>query len=125
MRHSVAVIGSFCVVLSTMSASLCAAQGLTPIDQCPTDLKPIIDPSPTFPESGEWQLSVTVGFVLDRDGSVLVPRIQDAKWTVSDKVGTIPPAFEKAIIDAFSKWRFPPRPKPCKGSIRRGFSQAF
>ena len=121
MRSSTAV-PLFAAFLLVLLARPCAAQGVSPIAQCPADLQPIVEPSPNFPDHGEFQLSVTVTFVLDRDGSVAVPRISDSTWTVRDQVTTIPTSFAAAIVEAALKWRFPPRATPCKGSISRTFS---
>jgi len=125
MRLSTTVICAFTVALSATISPLCGAQGLRPIDQCPDGLKPSFHPSPNFPEYGEWQVSVTVSFVLDRDGSVLVPAIRDATWQAADKTETMPPSFEKAIVEAFTKSRFPPQPRACKGTISFGYSHRF
>jgi hypothetical protein len=79
VRVNPVFVGIFTVALSATIAPVCNAQGLMPIDQCPDDLQPSFFASPSFPAYGEWQLSVTVSFVLDRDGSVLAPAISDAK----------------------------------------------
>jgi hypothetical protein len=94
-------------------------------DPCPADLQPIVRPSPEFPEDREWKLSVIAIFLVDRDGRVLTPRVRVVSWTLAGESGTMPMSFEKAIVDAMSKWRFPPRSKPCTGSIWRDFSHAF
>jgi hypothetical protein len=94
-------------------------------EECSADLRPTNHPSPEFPEYGNWQLSVIVSFFLYPNGQVVILGIPDAKWSLGGKVGIMPMDFGKAIVDAFPKWRFPPRSKPCMGSIALDFRNAL
>jgi hypothetical protein len=101
------------------------AQAAGPFSECPADLQPTVQPLPEFPPYGNWRLSVTVRFFVDTDGSVVVPSVWDARWTLEGKTGKIPPSFKSAIVDAVSKWRFPPQSTPCASSISRTFSNTL
>jgi hypothetical protein len=92
--------------------------------RCPADLEPIVHPAPEFPPYSDWRLSVTVRFFVDTDGMVLVPSVLEAKFSVAGQVEKIPPNFERAIVDAIARWRFPPQSNACSGSITRTFSHA-
>jgi hypothetical protein len=110
---------------SSRSPSSPRAQAAGPFSECPANLRPTVEPPPDFPAYGNWALSVTIRFFVDTDGRVVVPSVWDARWTLESRTEKIPQSFKSAIVDAVSRWRFPPRSTPCASNISRTFSNVL
>jgi hypothetical protein len=110
---------------SSRSPSSPRAQAAGLFSECPANLRPTVEPPPDFPAYGNWALSVTIRFFVDTDGRVVVPSVWDARWTLEGRTEKLPQSFKSAIVDAVSRWRFPPRSTPCASNISRTFSNVL
>src|SRR5689334_10957277 len=103
VMRSTSVVLALGVVLS-LCGSMCRAQGIRLIDECPHDLEPVERASAALPERHvalAWDYIVVATFVVDLDGSVVAPRIKQSRFSVSSTGPAPTPAgFDAAVIAA-------------------------
>jgi hypothetical protein len=117
MRRALVVGALVCVVTST------GAQPLRLIDACPSEMKPVASPSPAFPASAAFDYHVTVSFVIDVGGAVLVPRVKLSRISIDGtRKSPAPPEFDSALVAALAKWKYASRVRPCAATFELSFS---
>jgi hypothetical protein len=118
LMRSALVVGALgCVVTSI------GAQPLRLIDTCPSELKPVESPAPAFPGPAAFDYRVTVSFVIDVGGAVLVPRVKASRISIGGtKRSPAPPEFDSALVAALTKWKYATRLRPCAATVELSFS---
>ena len=99
------------------------AQPLRLIDTCPSELKPVASPAPVFPQAAAFDYHVTVSFVIDVGGAVLVPRVKVSRISINGtRKSPAPPEFDSALVAALTKWKYESRVRPCAATAELSFS---
>ena len=104
------------VCLLALNSSAAVAQ-----TQCPSDMVLLADEYPTLPPilHNTYSGYALVSFHLDAIGRVSAPQVLSSEWTpVGNARGSVARGYEEAIVEAATKWRYPPGIGPCIGTRR-------
>jgi hypothetical protein len=93
-----------------------AAQGIKRIENCADPITPVQAGAVELAVKGRHDYTARVTFIIDVNGSVLIPRIKESKL---DPVGGAEGLLAKAdaaFLAAFAEWRYAKRSVPCAAS---------
>ena len=97
-------------------SSVAAAQGIKRIENCADPITPVQAGAVELAVKGRHDYSARVTFIIDVNGSVVIPRIKESRLEpVSGAEGLLAKA-DAAFLAAFAKWRYAKRSVPCAAS---------
>jgi hypothetical protein len=103
-------------VVAFLLGGVAAAQGIKRIENCVDPIKPVEAPAIELPVKGEHDYSVLVTFIIDVNGSVVVPRVKESKLNLGGSADGVLAQADAAFLAAFAKWRYAKRSMPCAAS---------
>ena len=102
------------LVLIGISTSACSAQQSIPA--CPSGLQPLTSVPPILPAKlhNDFEGSVVISFVIDRDGRVQSPVVASSAWQPMGRTSPSKSGHNDVVLSAIQQWRYPSQPRPCR-----------
>lgn len=99
----------------------------SPLRACEAQLKPLEIVQPSQPPQDRRvtdsfrEGELVVSFVVSAEGLVVDPALVSARWTRRGKLSDGPEDYDRVVLAAISRWRYPPRAAACLNQTSLAF----